>query len=166
MHAPSLQHTRSCNIHALTSSTGVRIRFESPWCACLAGIWLGMKTVKYFECRYERYDWQGLSQLPSLQQKVRAGRTPPFVPPCCSPCTRAPCCSASYMLCLWCTSAYSLSVDGFAPQSVLVFLQHEGAWQVCSIPRATAALDTTPFGTCAGYHVPQLPRYQFPLLST
>jgi hypothetical protein len=51
-------------------------RFESPWCACAAGIWLGMKTVKYFECKYERYDWQGVSQLPSLQQKVRACLVP------------------------------------------------------------------------------------------
>ena len=24
----------------------------------LAGIWIGMATVRWFECKYERYNWQ------------------------------------------------------------------------------------------------------------
>eukprot|EP00877_Chromochloris_zofingiensis_P010041 jgi/Chrzof1/5290/Cz15g21010.t1 len=30
-----------------------------------------MWTVRYFECRYEKYNWQGISQLPTLKQKAQ-----------------------------------------------------------------------------------------------
>jgi len=36
-----------------------------------AGIWLGMKCVRWAECKYARYNWQGLSSLQGLRAKAR-----------------------------------------------------------------------------------------------
>lgn len=35
-----------------------------------AGIMAGMWTVRFFECKYEQYNWQGLSELPTMRQKA------------------------------------------------------------------------------------------------
>jgi hypothetical protein len=36
-----------------------------------AGILAGMWLVRFFQCRYEKYNWQGLSQLPTLGAKAK-----------------------------------------------------------------------------------------------
>jgi hypothetical protein len=59
-------------------SQALLIVLRSAPLSIFAGIAAGMWTVRYFECKYEKYNWQGLSELHTLKEKV--GATLPLAP--------------------------------------------------------------------------------------
>jgi len=74
--AGAFQFVSMSHVVQWCDSTWMRDPLHSIACALMPptaatiGIALGMWTVKYFECKYQQYNWQGISELRTLRAKV------------------------------------------------------------------------------------------------